>query len=420
MDQIAEMAIIKALISGLTTEVADAVPFFLLQSEEAQSTAKLIYSMDGAPTFNTMIKDRRFNKEYLYNCYYSKCDVEDIPYYADKLKLAYAKKLAYEHIDNLQTLIESKECTLDKLVSSLRNGMDVDFIGRENKNIVMPEEYAPEHYEQILEETNNPTVKKGIHLKQLPQLDNTFYGLKGGDLILACAQSGHGKTALALNIVDDLSVDQGHIGYYGNAEMALEELTGRIVSKRAIIPAAEVFSRNFVEVSKETALSKLSEQYEILRNSGLILSKIPIMNVATLRSSYRKLANGGKAPRYILVDYIGRMEPVKDTRGLQEWQTMYLIAEELKTLAVELDIPIIALAQLNEDGKIEGAKKMKNACDGVLFFEPITKDDEEHMNETQKKFANYRLEKYKVRRNDNSKPIYINFTKKYQRIAEVF
>jgi replicative DNA helicase len=179
-------------------------------------------------------------------------------------------------------------------------------------------------------------------------------------------------------------------------------------------------SGNFIEVKKEMALEKLEHEYNIIRKKKLVLSRIPVMTINSIRRAFKKLANGGDKPDFILIDYIGRMDLDRGEKGLQEWQKLYLLAEDIKTLAVELDVPIVALAQLNEDGKIEGAKKMKNACDGVLFFEPVDEDDEKYMNQTQKKYANYRIEKYKVRRNDNSKPIYINFTKKYQRIAEVF
>jgi replicative DNA helicase len=264
----------------------------------------------------------------------------------------------------------------------------------------------------------NPENERGIHLKSLPELNNTFYGMQGGDLILICAQSGHGKTALALNISDDLSITQNYTGYYANAEMRDDELSMRIVSKRAVIPAQEVMSSQFTMDTVE-ALDKISTEYDLIGKKNLILSRIPVMSISTIRRGFKKLMNAGKKPDYILIDYIGRMELEGNVSGLTEWQKMYRLSEDINTLAVQLDVPIIALAQLNDDGKIEGAKKMKNACDGVLFFEPVAEDDEKHMNKWQKEYANYKIVKFKVRRNDNSKPIYINFTKQYQRITEV-
>lgn len=236
---------------------------------------------------------------------------------------------------------------------------------------------------------------------------------------MLCAQSGHGKTALALNISDDLSISQDYIGYYANAEMRDEELSMRIVSKRSVIPYSEIVTSQFTRDTIE-ALDQISTQYDLIGKKSLILSRIPVMTISTIRRGYKKLMNAGRKPDYILIDYIGKMELEGNNSGLTEWQKLYRLSEDIKTLAVELDVPIIALAQLNDEGQIEGAKKMKNACDGVLFFEPIEEVDIEKMNKLQKQYANYKIVKFKVRRNDNSTPIYINFTKQYQRIVEVF
>lgn len=413
------MTVIKAMMNGLMEEVTDEVPMYLFQSDDAKDTVQAMYGMQGKVTLNTMLQAKRFNSDYIHECQSMRFEKDDLPYWVEKLKVAHVKKLGNEYIRNLNKMIVSP-CSLEEILPILRNGVNVDFAETDSKITIMPEDYAKEHFNGIMERATNPETKKGIHFKNFPELNNTFYGLQGGDLILICAQSGHGKTALALNISDDFSIDQNYIGYYANAEMRDDELTMRIASKRAIIPTQEVMSSNFMETKQTEALVKLSDQYDLMAKKNLILSRIPIMSISTIRRGYKKLVNAGKKPDYILIDYIGRMELERKDTGLSEWQKLYLMSEDIKTLAVQLDVPIIALAQLNDDGQIEGAKKMKNACDGVLFFEPVEEEDAKYMNPTQKQHANYKIIKFKVRRNDNSKPIYINFAKKYQRIAEVF
>lgn len=418
MDIVAEKTIIKAMMCGMMEEVTDEVPFYLFQSKDAQETVRMMYDLKGAVTYNTMMQAKRFKSDYISDCNYMRFEKDDLKYYVDRLKVAHVKKLANSHIKELNKLITS-ECKLEDITTLLRNGVSIDFIDNDSKLTIMPEDYASSHFQQIVDRAINPELDKGLKLKDLPELNNTFYSLKGGDLILLCAQSGHGKTALALNITDDLSVSQGHIGYYANAEMRDEELSMRIVSKRAVIPFSEIITSQFSTDTVE-ALDKISTQYDLIGKKNLILSRIPVMSISTIRRGYKKLMNSGRKPEYILIDYIGRMELEGNNNGLTEWQKLYKLSEDIKTLAVELDVPIIALAQLNDEGQIEGAKKMKNACDGVLFFEPLTEEDKEYMNAKQKQYANYKLVKFKVRRNDNSKPIYINFTKQYQKITEVF
>lgn len=417
MDVVAEKTIIKAMMNGFMEEVTDEVPFYLFQSKDAQETVRKMYEMQGAVTFNTMLLAKRFNSDYINDCQYMNFEKEDLKFFVDRLKVAHVKKLGNEHIRALNKLITT-DCKLEDLTTLLRNGVSVDFMDTDSKLTIMPDEYAGEHFQGIMNRALNPESERGIHLKDFPELNNTFYGLQGGDLILICAQSGHGKTALALNITNDLSITQNYIGYYANAEMRDDELSMRIVSKRAVIPTQEVMSSQFTMDTVE-ALEKISIEYDLIGKKNLILSRIPVMSISTIRRGYKKLMNAGKKPDYILIDYIGRMEVEGNVSGLTEWQKLYRLSEDIKTLAVQLDVPIIALAQLNDEGKIEGAKKMKNACDGVLFFEPVAEDDDKHMNKWQKEYANYKIVKFKVRRNDNSKPIYINFTKKYQRITEV-
>ncbi|CAN7358444.1 DnaB-like helicase C-terminal domain-containing protein [Paenibacillus sp. LjRoot56] len=418
MDIVAEKTIIKAMMNGLMEEVTDQVPFYLFQSPNAQETVRKMYEMKGAVTFNTMLLAKRFNSDYINDCQYMRFEKDDLPYFINKLKVAHVKKLGLAHIRELNKLITT-DCKLEDLTTLLRNGVSIDYQDTDSKLTIMPSEYASDHFQAIVDRAINPEIAKGIQLKAFPELNDTFYRLLGGDLILLCAQSGHGKTALALNITNDLSVTQDYIGYYANAEMRDEELSMRIVSMRSGIPTTEVMTSQF-SMDMVEALDKISAQYDLIGKKNLVLSRIPVMTINSIRRGYKKLMNAGKKPDYILIDYLGRMELEGNVQGLQEWQKMYRLSEDIKTLAVELDVPIIALSQLNDEGQIEGAKKMKNACDGVLFFEPILEDDNDKMNEKQKQYANYRIVKFKVRRNDNSKPIYINFTKKYQRISEVF
>lgn len=405
------------MMTGMLDEVTDEVPFYLYQSEDTKEIVQAIYSMKQV-TYQTLLKEKRFKSDFLSDCYTTQVTRDELPYYIERLKLAHAKKLANDYMRDINKLMHSP-CTLEEFARLLRDGVNIDFVQTDSKLVLMPKEYAKEHFNDIMERATNPEVKKGIHFRNFPELNSTFYGLQGGDLLLVCAQSGHGKTAFALNIVNDIAIDQDYTVYYANAEMKEDELTKRIASNRAVIPTQEVMSATFQEVNRTDALAKLSDQYDLMANKKLILSRIPVMSTSSIRRAFKKLANSGNKPDFILIDYIGRMDLERKESGLTEWQKLYLLSEDIKTLAIELDVPIVALAQLNEDGKIEGAKKMKNACDGVLFFEPIT-DDEPGMTQVQKQYANYKIVKYKVRRNDNSRPIYINFTKKYQRIAEVF
>src|SRR5699024_11307923 len=78
-----------------------------------------------------------------------------------------------------------------------------------------------------------------------------------------------------------------------------------------------------------------------------------------------------------------------------------------------MDVPIFLLAQRNYYGEVEGAKKMMNECDGVLFFEPTTEEDDELINSSvisaRKDIINYKIVKKKVRSEEHTSELQSRF-----------
>ncbi len=310
-------------------------------------------------------------------------------------------------------------------IAEIDHVMNAGIMGKHTKKeILLPTEYAPAHKAAFEERMRNPTKTVGLSLAPndsgFERLNETFMGIRGGDCIMICAQSGHGKTALALNIARVLGVEQAHVTYYLNTEMDEEELSGRL--------AAQISGASFTEIytgiiDSGTSWPTILKAYDKLADSKVVLSKIPHLTVTKAKGLASIVRQKMQGLECLIVDYIGRMEP-EDARGLQEWQQLYQIIEQLKTLAVELDIPVIVLGQLTEAGMLEGAKKMKNACDGVLFFQPTGESDQEGIeraigNGQKRSLVNYKIVKYKVRRNDNSSPIYCRFNKRTQKVVEL-
>ncbi|NLF83447.1 MAG: DNA helicase, partial [Candidatus Gastranaerophilales bacterium] len=117
--------------------------------------------------------------------------------------------------------------------------------------------------------------------------------------------------------------------------------------------------------------SQITEAYRKLTESGVYTVHIPNLTPAKLASISRK-AKIKKDVQLIIVDYIGRMETV-DPR-LQEWQVLYNIIKAQKQLAQNLECAVMCLVQLNPDGSLQGAKKMKNDCDLMLKLVPVPEE----------------------------------------------
>src|SRR5699024_1496410 len=207
---------------------------------------------------------------------------------------------------------------------------------------------------------------------------------------------------------------QKHTGYYANTEMSEDEMLSRLLAPVANVKTNEMLTGRFEGTQQEVdaKVDRATRVVDRYKDSNLIFSRIAYLPLYKLTGLTRQIKRMYGKLDYLIVDYVGRME-VDDNKNL--WDELYRITKGLKQLAVELDIPIFMLAQRNEDGFIEGAKKMRNECDGVLMVEPVTANDEKYIDEViipnQADLVNYRIVKDKVRRNNNEAPIYCMFDK---------
>lgn len=198
----------------------------------------------------------------------------------------------------------------------------------------------------------------------LKNLDEITLGYKPGDLIILGAQTGHGKTAFALNTVLATSVEANQSCLYINTEMSKQQIALRW---GCILSGVDHDKIRHGAINNEE-LQEIADAYGKLANSGFYPAHIPNLTPAKLTSIARR-AKIRKNVQLIIVDYVGRME-TSDPR-LQEWQVLYNIIRAQKQLAQNLECAIICLVQLNPDGTIQGAKKIKNECDLMLKLIPV-------------------------------------------------
>jgi replicative DNA helicase len=297
--------------------------------------------------------------------------------------------------------------------------------GKTDEYMVSAEKGADMALEALIEARKNPGQINGVRLSYdatggapvgFQSLDYTLNGLRGGDLIMIAAESGHGKTALAMNLTRIMSYHNGRSVYYLNTEMDITQMFQRWAAM-----ATRIEYQNFErgEVT-DGEMERYMEWHEKVRKSPLEVSRIPSLSPKLTKALAKRYMRKHGKLEALIVDYIGRMNH-ENVRNMAEYQILSAITKELKEIAMELDIPIIALAQLNAEGKLEGAKKMKNECDGLFFFRPKTtkSKNEEGETITVTSDSEYYLIKEKVRRGSTEGAIHCEFHKKYQFIREV-
>lgn len=164
-------------------------------------------------------------------------------------------------------------------------------------------------------------------------------GFSPGDLIVIAARPSMGKTAFALNIAQ-AALDRNKGVVIFSLEMPAEQLMLRMLSAKASIPLQRLRVANLNDI-EWNEISRLSSQYE---QKKLFIDDEGSLNVHQLRAKLRKLKSQHPEIELAIIDYLQLMSGsgTKD-RHLEISE----ISRSLKLLARELDIPIIALSQLN-------------------------------------------------------------------------
>jgi replicative DNA helicase len=245
-------------------------------------------------------------------------------------------------------------------------------------------------------------------------LNKVTLGYKPGDLIILGAQTGHGKTSFALHTAAAIAVKEKYNLLYLNTEMSREQIALRWGSILSGIEHERVRSGEI----NESELSRILNAYSRLGESGFYSYPCPNLTPEKTISIARKFKNQ-KNIDMMIIDYVGRME--KQDPKMQEWQILEQIVKTQKMLAQNLKMVVMCLVQLNPDGSLQGAKRMKNECDLMLKLSPISKEELEE-NEELKKYdmmPNYAIYVDKNRDGQSGIRIPINFDLQRQTMMDV-
>lgn len=177
-------------------------------------------------------------------------------------------------------------------------------------------------------------------LTGIKALDDKLLGLKGGQLIIVAGRPKMGKTTLAMNIADQNAVRDGKQVLVYSLEMSSSQIMDKSLSSLGSIPYQALRDGSAMS-SHASALNIAAGR---IKNSGLTLYDRKGATINRIRASARrhKLRHGLDL---IVVDHIGLVD-VEDSRA-NAVQRVSEITRQLKLLAQELDVPVLAMSQLN-------------------------------------------------------------------------
>lgn len=209
----------------------------------------------------------------------------------------------------------------------------------------------------------NPEQFRGIETG-FRQFDRLTNGLHGGELIVLAARPGVGKSAMAMNIVENVAKKGGTVAVF-SLEMSNEQLVERLLSSMSTVPLE--FIKNGQLPGGETDLSKLRIAQDII-SSTMQLYGNDYANIrpSEITSQCRRL-KAQHGLDLVVIDYIQLMN--SDMTGLRDESRQNQVANitrALKLMAKELNVPVIALSQLKRDAEIRNIKGEKGSSEPVL------------------------------------------------------
>ena len=172
------------------------------------------------------------------------------------------------------------------------------------------------------------------------KLDSLTSGFQKSDLIILAARPGMGKTALALNLARNAAVDGDCPTALFSLEMSKEQLSMRLLCAEARLDSARLRDGFF---SDEEWL-KLVNAADTLSNAPIYIDDSPELSPIEIKTKARRLKREREIGM-IIIDYLQLMKP-RNSKERRELEISEM-SRALKGLAKELDIPIIALSQLN-------------------------------------------------------------------------
>lgn len=207
---------------------------------------------------------------------------------------------------------------------------------------------AKEQLEQLAKNDKDVTgIATGFY-----DFDKATSGLHPHELIIIAARPAMGKTAFALNIAVNAAITSRKNVAIFNLEMGAEQLMFRMISAQGAVEG------NRLKTGKLTHddWKKVNEAMSELADAPLLIEDTPGITIGEIRAKCRRIANQKPGLGLVVIDYL-QLISGGPGYGNNRQQEVSDISRSLKTMAMELDVPVIALAQLSRN--VEGRENKR-------------------------------------------------------------
>lgn len=237
---------------------------------------------------------------------------------------------SYNMNNNLTDVIEEAEKKIFNVSKSLRST-----------------EFKP--IQEVLYKTQADLEKLSTNKGEITGIPSGFYeldkltsGFHPHELIIIAARPGMGKTAIALNMVTNMAINSKKTVALFNMEMGAEQLATRMLSSVGQIDGSKLKTGAL----EHSDWKRVNEAISRLSSTNIYIDDTAGNTVGEIRSKCRKLATSPSGLDIVVIDYLTLIQG-NSKNGANRQQEVADISRALKTMAMELNIPVIALSQLS-------------------------------------------------------------------------
>lgn len=250
-----------------------------------------------------------------------------------------------------------------------------------------------------------------------PDLDRMTAGLQKTELIILAARPSVGKTALSLQIARNVSMEEEQPVAFFSLEMATKKLIPRLIASEAMIDLQKL-NTGLID---ENDMTKYMLAVGKLGTAQMIIDDDPSQTVQSIKAKSRRIQRQLGGLGLIVIDYL---QLIQGARGLNRYELVSENTRQLKIMARELDVPVIALSQLSRGVEQRADKRPKMSdlresgsieqdADIVAF---LHRDDYYDQESAKKNIAEIILAK---QRNGPTGTVELAFLKSYNRFASL-
>ncbi|WP_420601092.1 replicative DNA helicase [Flagellimonas sp.] len=202
-----------------------------------------------------------------------------------------------------------------------------------------------------IEEISNKEGTSGIP-SGFDKLDKLTSGWQPSDLVIVAARPGMGKTALTLSMARNIAVNSEIPVAFFSLEMSSVQLITRLISSETGLSSEKLRTGKLEKHEWE----QLNVKVKSLEKAPLFIDDTPSLSIFDLRAKARRLASQ-HGIKLIIIDYLQLMTAGGSQKGGNREQEISTISRNLKALAKELNVPVIALSQLSRAVETRGGSK---------------------------------------------------------------